>query len=920
MAIRFKMNIRAKLLVYVLATSIIVLGLVNAYIQLRNYNNAMENAEMYALSTAQNAASMVKAELEFDLGFSRSLAHSLYGYYKYEASVRDSIYYDMIKSLLENNSRYITIWYNLEYSATKPGYDKNYGRRSVSSFMRDGQSNILIEERNVTGDIVGSEYHKAKVNNRELLSDPYFFKFDGVNDVMVTSVSAPIRREGQFVGLAGVDVTLDKFQETIKQIKPYPNSQAFLLSNNSTIVAHTNELFLGKSFQEIYPEIAMRHNISSKVLMGVPFTFRWDFFRKEHMITITPVVVGNFTTPWSVGLIVPVREVVVEARKSIYYGLMVAGLGVALLALVLSFVSKTITAPVVLTTHVLNHLAQGDIDRQKKLSIHTGDEIEQMADSVNKLIEGLNLTENFAREIGQGNLDVEFKLLGEKDILGISLIEMQKSLKHAKQFEEERKLVEQKQNWATQGMARFGDILRQNNDNLNELSFNTIKNLVDYTGSNQGGIFTLNDNDHEKPFLEMTACYAYDRRKFLEKHIEIGEGLVGRCFREGKTIFMTDVPGDYINISSGLGAERPRCLVLVPLKYNDDILGVVEMATFKVYESHQIEFIEKLAESIAATLSSVRINIRTAELLAKSQQQAEEMHAQEEEMRQNMEELQATQEEMERKRQEQESIQHELKQELTLLNALMNNIPDFIYFKDESSHFIRISKSMVKLFNANTPEDLVGKSDFDFHAKENAEKFFMEEQEIMRTMNPIVDKVVQEKFDDGREQWVSTTKMPLISTTGEVVGTWGISKIITELKQAEIRAQVLASEAEQLKGMITTHEGEYKAIVKALDSTTFVSEYTTDGHIIRINEPLQTILGKASADVEGKHHSEFFRTKADDDASYQEFWDDLHRGIVRQRVFKGSVGGSRLVLNETYSPVKDSEGNVEKIIAIAVRG
>lgn len=72
--------------------------------------------------------------------------------------------------------------------------------------------------------------------------------------------------------------------------------------------------------------------------------------------------------------------------------------------------------------------------------------------------------------------------------------------------------------------------------------------------------------------------------------------------------------------------------------------------------------------------------------------------------------------------------------------------------------------------------------------------------------------------------------------------------------------------------------------------------------------------------MEGKHHSEFFRTKADDDASYQEFWDDLHRGIVRQRVFKGSVGGSRLVLNETYSPVKDSEGNVEKIIAIAVRG
>jgi len=72
--------------------------------------------------------------------------------------------------------------------------------------------------------------------------------------------------------------------------------------------------------------------------------------------------------------------------------------------------------------------------------------------------------------------------------------------------------------------------------------------------------------------------------------------------------------------------------------------------------------------------------------------------------------------------------------------------------------------------------------------------------------------------------------------------------------------------------------------------------------------------------VAGKHHADFFRTKADDDASYHDFWDDLRRGIVRQRVFKGSVGGSRLVLNETYSPVKDSEGSVEKIIAIAVRG
>lgn len=920
MGARLKMTIRTKMLVYVLITSIAVLLVVGTYILVRTYSITIKSAISFSKASAEKAANQVKSELEFDLGFTRSLAHSLYDYHKYDDQTRDSIYFNIIKNQVEQNPRYVTIWYNLEYFATIPGYDKNYGRRSISSYMQNGVSKILIEQKNVTGDIVGSEYHRAKSNNQEIITNPYFFKYDGVNDILVTSVSAPIRRDNEFVGLAGVDVTLDKFQKTIERIRPFPGTEAFLLSNNGTIIAHTNELFVGKLFQEIYFEVSNEHNLGNKIQRGNPHMFSQLIDGKKQQFILSPVVVGNFTTPWAVGLTIPFHEITVEARKSVTLGAIAAFAGVILLVIVLFFVAKSISRPIVQTTSLLNRLAEGDIDRTHKLEISSGDEIEEMATSVNKLIDGLNLTENFAREIGKGNLDSEFKVLGEKDILGLSLIEMQGSLKKAQELELERKAEEQKQNWATQGMAMFGDILRQNNDNLNELSFNIVKNLVDYTASNQGGLFIFNDHDREHPFLEMTACFAYDRRKFLEKTIELGEGLVGRCFRERKTIFMTDVPDNYINISSGLGKERPRCLILVPLKYNDEILGVLEMATFKVYEKHEIDLVEKLCESIAATISSVRINIRTAELLAKSQQQAEEMLAQEEEMRQNMEELQATQEEMERKRAEQERIQKELEQELTLLNALMDNIPDFIYFKDENSHFIRISKSMVKLFNATRPDELVGKSDFDFHTKENAEKFFLEEQNIIKTQTPILDNVQHEVFEDGREQWVSSTKMPLFNTRGEVVGTWGISKIITELKQAEIKAQHLAKEAEKLKGMITSHEGEYKAIIKAIDSTTFLAEYKLDGTFIRINEPLQTIMGKSSEEIAGKHHGEFFRTKADDDNSYQEFWGDLSKGIVRQRVFKGTLGASRLTLIETYSPVKDNEGNIEKVIAIAVRG
>jgi methyl-accepting chemotaxis protein len=147
----------------------------------------------------------------------------------------------------------------------------------------------------------------------------------------------------------------------------------------------------------------------------------------------------------------------------------------------------------------------------------------------------------------------------------------------------------------------------------------------------------------------MAACFAYDRKKFLQKKIATGEGLVGRCYQEQEKIFLTEIPDDYIKITSGLGDDNPKCLLLIPLVYNNVIHGIIEIASFNVYRPFEIEFIERISESIAATISSVKANIQTSSLLEQSQQQAEEMAAQEEEMRQNMEELRATQEQSARR-------------------------------------------------------------------------------------------------------------------------------------------------------------------------------------------------------------------------------------------------------------------------------
>ena len=322
-----------------------------------------------------------------------------------------------------------------------------------------------------------------------------------------------------------------------------------------------------------------------------------------------------------------------------------------LLAVIISILTiRTLSRPINGVKTILLSMAKG-IFPDKEIKEGT-DEIGQMSAALNKLITGLKEISNFAVEVGKGNFNSSFKPLSDEDVLGNSLLDMRIELKKAADEEQKRKIEDANRNWSTQGIAKFADILRKNNDNMEQLSYDIISNLVKYMDANQGGLFLINNNDESKEYIELVACYAYDRRKYLNKRIEKKEGLVGRCVQEGETIYMTEIPENYIHITSGLGDDNPRSLILVPLVLKEDVYGVIEIASFKEIEPYQIEFVEKIGESIASTISTVKINLRTTLLLESSQQQAEEMKAQEEEMRQNLEELRATQEQSARREEE----------------------------------------------------------------------------------------------------------------------------------------------------------------------------------------------------------------------------------------------------------------------------
>jgi PAS domain S-box-containing protein len=243
------------------------------------------------------------------------------------------------------------------------------------------------------------------------------------------------------------------------------------------------------------------------------------------------------------------------------------------------------------------------------------------------------------KKIQEGNLDQETigHLEGEAKA---AITNLQSNLLSMREQEE-------KQNWIVKGIAKMGEI-RKSNSSLEDYAYQITSTLVKYLEANQGAFYML---IQEEGVLQLLASYAYGKRKFTDGKVtvDVGSGLLGQSIIEKDLIFMTQVPANYVKITSGLGEATPRCIVITPLIFRDHVYGAIEMASFQVLQKHHLELIREISESVASELADIIRQENTAQLLKQSQEQAYELKQQEEELRQNMEEMQATQEEMKRK-------------------------------------------------------------------------------------------------------------------------------------------------------------------------------------------------------------------------------------------------------------------------------
>lgn len=253
----------------------------------------------------------------------------------------------------------------------------------------------------------------------------------------------------------------------------------------------------------------------------------------------------------------------------------------------------------------------------------------------------LEKSKAFAEEIAIGNFDTHLET-DEEDVLGKSLESMRVSLKEAKERED---LEKKKNDFRNVGLVDIGKILRFETK-IDEMTVKIISALTKYMKANIGALYLANiNNKNEVIDIELKATYAYDRERHQQLSIKPGSGLVGTTFLERESIFLTEIPKNYVKIRSALGETQPKSLLFSPLIANDEAVGVIELASVNVFEDYEVDFVNTISETIASTIINIKRNQQTADLLDEAKSLTAEMQEKEEELKQNMEEMKATQEE-----------------------------------------------------------------------------------------------------------------------------------------------------------------------------------------------------------------------------------------------------------------------------------
>ncbi|WP_051251590.1 response regulator [Psychrilyobacter atlanticus] len=634
-------------------------------------------------------------------------------------------------------------------------------------------------------------YLEAKKAGVTIISQPYKFIENG-EEKLVFTIAKPLYEKNKFLGVVGIDVSMQYFEKLISGFVNPNESIALVDDKGNMIFNNFNSSLNGNNIYKIGLEITpIIDELKLKKLISRE--------NKDRYEVVSKIEIPQVRTNWYIYFFTDLKVLTNKTVKTTYRSIAV-GIIILIVTLGLLWIAiNKITSPII-------------------------DFVKKMRDfDLNKLDVNLDIEKNSSTEFVE--LSTGYASLINK----------------LKENLDERK----RRDWIRKGQMDINHISQTTHDLQNLLS-QLISFITKKIDGQVGVLYLLNEKSDEKQY-ELAASYAFKKRKGLPDDFKFGEGLVGQAALEKEIIVVSDLPKDYISINSGVGSTSPANIIVIPCNYQNKVVAVLEIASTLEFSDLVIEFLELAQISIGIAINNI-LNFETVEkLLAAANEYAEKLQVQQEELRVTNEELETqsvvlkdSQAELESQQEELRVINEELEENTEMLEIqkkelenknnelnisqkeLEKKAKDLVLsnkYKSEflanMSHELRTPLNSILILS-----ELLGEKNSNLTEKQRefAKTINTSGSDLLKLINDILDL---SKVEAGKME-VNISKMDIEDFKSEMFGMF---------EQISIRKNLefLINVSKELPGNVMTDEVKVKQIIKNLISNAF--KFTKQGSV-----------------------------------------------------------------------------------------
>jgi len=380
-----------KLVLSLVATSALVYFIVFAFFLTRYRVESLSEATARLDMEVERHGHAILNELNLDIGITRALAKT---FIEHETVQPDLIWEHVsgnFRNVLQNTSDLLTVWGSFELSEYQPGYDKTYGRKYISACRKGDEVTSLAYDASMEGDSPSDIHTLMKQNPRENMDDPYWYSVteDGKNEQLITSFASPILKNGKYIGVVGVDITLKHYLELISDIRPYEGSYTFLISGGGRIVSHPDSSYIDQLYSEVLPDEVQLADFDRHHREKTAFSFTCEKDRDDMYISYYMLPMGYSSKPWVLGLATPKSRIMQSANRTTFY-LIIAGLiGLIFIAGITFLLARVLTNVLQKVMQFIEQVNDGDLSA--RLELKRQDELGVMTKALSQMVSSLHL-------------------------------------------------------------------------------------------------------------------------------------------------------------------------------------------------------------------------------------------------------------------------------------------------------------------------------------------------------------------------------------------------------------------------------------------------------------------------------------------------------------------------------------------------